>query len=575
MSHVLQDLRYALRSLRTRPGFSLVVVLTLGLGIGVNTAIVSLVNAVLLKPLPFADPDRLLMVWGSCPELAAQVGLPDKLPPSPAASSDWRAQAHGVEKLAMLRADRVNLTGQGEPAVLGVVAVTGDFFSALGTPPLLGRTIAPADDDAGTGKVAVLSNGFWRRRFGGETSVVGRAIQLDGKPVTVVGVMPPRFGFPRGAEMPNGYGFAAEPDLWLPMAWSAEERHQRGNHGAIPIGRLKPGVSLAAADAEMKSIAQRLAELYPDTDKGWSVRLEPLGAQIVGEVRPALLILLGAVGFVLLIACANVANLLLAQAAVRQREIAIRTSLGADRGRLLRQLLTESLVLALLGGGFGVLLALWGLQAFSAWLPVGLPGAAALALDGRVLAVTAGLALLTGLAAGLAPALQTTRPDLAESLREGTRSGGAALGRRTRSLLVAAEMAVAVLLLVGAGLLIRSFVRLSSVDPGFRAENALTFHLSMPRTRIKSEERAAFVDRVIERLRALPGVGAVGAVSTLPLAGEENMDNFVYEGEAPPQRGQLVLADDRATTGGYFAALGIPLRRGRTFTASEDAKAPR
>jgi putative ABC transport system permease protein len=419
MDTLRQDLRFAVRTLLRRPLFTAIAILTLALGIGANTAIFSVVNSVLLAPLPFRAPDRLVVVWSSNPAMAKMLGLPDKLPVSPEPFFDWKAQSRTLSHLSMAAADNQTLTGRGEPELLNVVNVTGDLFEMLGARPLLGRPIQPADEATGT-RVAVLSHRLWLRRFGGDRSIVGQTVTLNDKPVMVVGVMPPAFAFPRGSEMPPGSGFAAEPDLWFSMLFSPQEHQARGNHQAVALARLQPGIGLTAANAEMVAIADRLARQYPNSDAGWSVRLEPLTEEMTGTLRPALLILSGAVALVLLIACVNVANLLLAQAAARQKEVAVRTALGASRGRMVRQLLTESLLLALVGGALGVLFAVWGLRGLAALLPAGVR-VSGLGLNGQVLAFTFVLTLLAGALAGLVPALQMTRSDLAGTLRAAPR----------------------------------------------------------------------------------------------------------------------------------------------------------
>ncbi|HZF10684.1 MAG TPA: ABC transporter permease [Thermoanaerobaculia bacterium] len=571
MGPFLQDVRFATRTLARQPGLVTAAVLTLALGIGANTAIFSLVNSLLLTPPPFREPGQLVFAWASFPELARKVGLPDRLPISNGVFYDWQKESRSFERLSLVRADEMNLTGEGEPEQLGVVRVSGDFFGVLGTPTAVGRTLGPADDAPGKPRAVVLSHGFWQRRFGGDPRVVGRTISLSGNPMTVVGVMPPRFSFPRGSDMPAGYGFAAAPDAWVPAAFAEKDRQNRGSHNGMAIGRLKPGIGLTAAQAELRALCQRFGQTYPDSDKGWSARLIPITEQMVGDVRPALLILWGAVGFVLLIACANVANLLLARAASRQKEIAVRTAIGAGRGRLLAQLLTESVLLALLGGVLGVALAAAGLAAFSAFVPASVAGAAkSLSLDVRVLAFTAALCLLVSLLAGLVPALQMTRPDLAQTLREGTRAGAGGVGsRRIRSVLVVAEVALAVLLLVGAGLLLRSFSRLLAVDPGFRTARILSFRIELPPDRYSAPQRALFFDRLLDRLKGLPGLVAAGAVSEVPMSGTEDIDGFIVEGRPAPKPGEMTVADSRQATPGYFETMGIPLRRGRFFHAGD------
>ena len=576
METLLQDLRFAGRTLLKRPAFTVIAILTLALGIGANTAIFSVVDSVLLAPLPFGYPERLTVIWASYPELARRVGLPDKLPVSPATFYDWKT-AKSFEKMAMFTADRVSLTGGGEPEQLGAVAVSGEFFQVLGTPALVGRALLPEDDDKGKRTTAVLSYDLWQRRFGGDRGVVGRAVRIDGVPLTVVGVMPPGFAFPRGGEMPHGFGFSAKPDVWLPRALSPERRHSRGQRGNLTVGLLKPGVTIAEAQTEMSAIAERVGKAFPESDAGWGNRIEPLRQGLIGDVRPALLILLAAVGLVLLIACVNVANLLLAQAAARHKEIAVRTALGAGRGRMVRQLLTESALLATLGGGLGLLLAHWGLRIFTAWIPDDVPVAREIALDPRILLFTLGVTLLTGALAGLVPAFQMTRPDLAESLREGTRAGsGSSRGGRTRNALVIVETALAVLLVVGAGLLIRSFARLTAVDPGFNAKGTLALQVILPDSKYPDKARCwAFSSAVLEKLRALPGVTAAGVVSNLPLSGGEEIEGLVFEGRPRPRTSEdTPLADFRYASPGYFEAMGIPRVQGRLFALTDTASSP-
>ena len=575
METLLQDLRFAGRTLLKRPALTIIAVLTLALGIGANTAIFSVVDSVLLAPLPFRDPERLTMIWASNPELARQVGLPDKLPVSPATFYDWKT-AKSFAKMAIVSADRLSLTGDGDPEQIAAVKVSGELFQALGTPALLGRTLQPEDDDKGKRTTILLSHDFWQRRFGGDRNVIGRVLHIDGAPLAVVGVMPAGFAFPRGGEMPHGFGFAAQPDVWVPLAFSPERRQNRGNRGYLAIGLLKPGVGIPQAQAEMTEISRRVEKAHPDSDAGWHNRVAPLRRELVGDIRPALLILLAAVGVVLLIACVNVASLLLAQAAARQKEIAVRTALGAGRGRMVRQLLTESALLASTGGAAGLLLAFWGLRAFTLWIPDDVPVSRHLTLDSRVLLFTLGVTLLTGLLAGLAPAFQMTRPDLAESLRDGTRAGsGTSRGNRTRGVLVIVETALAVVLVVCAGLLIRSFARVAHIDPGFRPEGVLT--LQVPLSPVKYPDNAkrwALLNEVLGRLRALPGVTVAGIVSNLPLSGEEEIDGVIIEGMPRPKPTETPLADMRQASPGYFEAMGIRLLRGRTFTGADRAGAP-
>src|SRR5579864_4239143 len=423
MGTLIQDLRFAVRGLVRQPGLAAAAVLTLALGIGGNAAIFTVVDAALLEPPPFHDPGRLVVAWASNPALAQSAGLADKLPVSYGDFYDWRRESRSLERLALVQPSAMALTGRGDPRQLDVVRVTGDFSALLGTPAALGRGLVAADDAPGKPAAVLLSDGGWRRFFGADPRVVGQKVVLDGDPVIVAGVMPPRFTFPRGPELPAFYGFAAEPDAWLPLALSAAQRQDRATRAGVAIGRLRPGVGVAAAQAELAAICRRLEQLHPRV-KGWSARLEPLAEQMVGDLRPGLLMLWGAVGCVLLIACANVANLLLVRAAGRRHEIAVRTALGAERGQLIAHLLLESGLLSVAGGILGIALAGGGLRLFAAF-PRLLAGGADLlgaaggggspgtvfGLDARAVAFTAALCIAASIVAGLAPMLQTARPD--------------------------------------------------------------------------------------------------------------------------------------------------------------------
>ncbi len=598
LSALSQDLRFAARGLARQPGLAVAAVLTLALGIGGNAAIFSVVDSALLEPPPFRDPGRLVVAWGSNPALAQSAGLADKLPVSYGDFYDWRRESRSLERLALVQPAAMALTGRGDPRQLDVIRVTGDFSLLLGTPAALGRGLVATDDAPGKPGAVLLSDTGWRRCFGADPRVVGRKVVLDGDPVIVAGVMPARFTFPRGSEMPAFYGFAAEPDAWLPLAPSADLQQDRATRIGVAIGRLRPGVGIAAAQAELAAICRRLEQLHPRV-KGWSTRLAPLTEQMVGDLRPGLLMLWSAVGGVLLIACANVANLLLVRAAGRRHEIAVRTALGAGRGKLVAHLLLESGLLSLAGGILGIALAGGGLRLFAA-LPrllsggadlLGAGGASGLAglgclagvasggigLDARVLAFTAALCIAASLVAGLAPMLQTARPDLAQLLRGGGRSGTGTIGsRRTRNGLVVAEVALAMMLLIGAGLLLRSLVRLLGVDPGFRAAGVLSFEIDRPEDPMRQAPRLALVfERLADRLRALPGAAAVGGISQLPLAGVESKAGVYIEGRPVPEKPEDVLfADSQEILPGYFETMGIPLRCGRLLDAGDTAGKP-
>jgi putative ABC transport system permease protein len=465
---------------------------------------------------------------------------------------------------------------------LAAVQVTGDFFPLLGVSALVGRTLVPADDVPGAPPAIVLSYNFWQRAFAGDRGVTGRTFVFNGKPMTVAGVMPPRFDFPRGLEMPALLNFTAEPDAWMPRLHTPEDRSERGARASVIIGRLKPRLSaktseqasaqasMQAAKADLDRLCLRYAEAFPISDKGWSVRVVPIAEQRVQGIRPVLLVLWTAVALVLLIACVNVANLLLARSASRQKEVAVRTALGAGRHRLIAQALAESTVLALAGGVLGSFLAWASLRVFAAAVPPSLADAASFALNGRALLFTLGLCLLAGLLAGLFPAFQMTRPDLASTLREGTRAGaGTAQNRRTRSALVVAEVAIAVVVLIGAGLLLRSFVRLTGLDPGFRSENVLTFRVDLPADR-PPEELTAFYNRLDQQLATLPGASAAALVSELPTAGQDNVSPVYIEGKPKPKEVLIQqLASMRMVTPGYLDVMRIPLRKGRFLQAGD------
>jgi putative ABC transport system permease protein len=565
MSQLTQHLRFAVRSLRQQPGLALAALLTLALGIGVNSAIFSIVDSVLLTPPPFRDPSRLVIVWGSDPPLAKKLGIEDKIPVTNANLYDLEQGSRSFERLALASANRLALTGQGDPEQLGAVYVLGDLFNTLGARAALGRTLDAADDVPGVPGVVVLSHNLWQRKFGGDPRIVGREVNLGNHPVTVVGVMPARFTFPRGGvDAPSHFGLSPDPDVWVPAGGTLETRQNRGTRYNLMVARLRPGVSPAQAQAELDTISERLATTYPNSDKGFVLRSQPLLDQMLGGLRPALLVLWGAVGFVLLIACANVANLLLARAASRQKEIAVRMAIGAGRRQLVSQLLAESFVLSVAGGVLGVALAWAGLHVFARLVPPGLVDPSSFALDGRAIAFTAGLCLLTTVLAGLVPALQMTRPDLAGTLREGTRAGaGTAGSHRTRNALVVAEVAFAVLLLIGAGLLLRSFDRLLRVDPGFRPQHVLAFELGLSKALYPPEKRFPFYDRVVEGVRGLPGVDAVAMISELPMGGTETVTGIFIEGRPKPKPGETPLAPLRRVSPGYFELMRVPLRRGR------------
>ena len=551
------DIQYALRSIAKKPLFYAIVIVTLALGIGVNAAIFTVVNAVLLQPLPYPEPDRLMMVWTYNPRQGfdKDVGTYPNF-------EDWRSASATFERMSAYFGANATLTGAGDPTQLRGARVTHEFFETMGVAPGHGRGFAPENGQPGGERVVVLSHGLWTGRFGADPTIVGRQIVLNGLSHEVVGVMPAAFAHPADAE------------FWMPLAPVGGLRElftARGSYWLTIVGRLKAGVTQTAAQAEMDAIAGRLERQYP-ANAGIGIRLVPMHQELVGDVRWPLLILLGAVSFVLLIACANVANLLLTRAASRNRELAIRTALGAGRSRLLRQLLTESLVLALLGGIVGVVLAAWSTDVLRSLAPAALPRLANVAIDGYVLAYAAGASLLTSLLFGIIPALHASRRESSVYLKEGGRTGAdGAMGRRLRSALAVAELAIALVLLVGAGLLIRSFIALTSEDPGFATTGVLTLRLQLPPAKYQEPARVtAFYEGLIERLGALPGVQGAAAGSSLLLSRLPGSASINIEGRPPlPPDAQNIPVPYDSVTPEYFSTLQIPLRRGRMFTSAD------
>jgi putative ABC transport system permease protein len=552
---MFQDLRFAVRMLLKKPGFTLISALTLALGIGANTAIFSVVNGVLLRPLSFPEAGRLVWIGG-------WVGNDREQGVTPADFLDYREQSQSFTELAASISDSIpmNLSGTGEPLRLKGALVTANYLDVFGVKPALGRTFVPEEGQEGQERVVVLSHALWARRFGADPAIVNKTITLDKRQVTVIGVMPPQSQYPSGVEVWQPFSFPASP---------ASPFRSRGFHMLRPVARLKPGVAIAQAQADVEVIARRLQTLYPKTNINQSLFLMPLRERLVGNIRLTLLVLLGAVGCVLLIACANVANLLLARAASRQKEIAVRAALGASRGRIVRQLLTESLVLALLGGIGGVLLAKWSLSLLVTFSAAYLPRADEIQVDVPVFAFTLAIALLTGLLFGMAPALQSGRLELTEALKEGGRSTGGTERHHTLSSLVVGEVALAVVLLIGAGLLVNSFVRLQQVSPGFDAQNLLTVRIDLPNPYVQPEKKIIFYEQLQQAVAALPGVDAVGLVTELPLARQSADFGFNIDGRPDPPDGQGPHADIRNINHAYFRAMRIPLLKGRHFTEAE------
>jgi len=558
MNTLWQDIRYGFRMLWKSPGFTLITVLALALGIGANTAIFSVVNTVLLRPLPYPNADRIVFMgeWSQqVPEMS--VAYPNFL--------DWREQAQTMEQLGAFRGANYILTGVGEPERLDGRQVSAGFFNVLGVTPATGRNFSPDEDKPGATPVAMISHGFWQRRLGGDASVINRQLLLNGESFTVIGVLPQTFEW------------QSPVDVWVPIGLRADQANmtERGNHpGIYVLGLLKPNVTVEQARTEIKSIAARLAEQYPESNGGNSAVVDSLQSRAVEDIRPALLILLAAVGLVLLIACANVANLLLARAASRSKEIAIRTALGAGRSRIIRQLLTESLLLSVMGGALGLLFAMWGIDALLAVIPDNVPRllVMGIGLDARVLAFTLGISMLTGLLFGLAPALQASKSNLNESLKDGGRSGSAGASRqRVRNLLVVSEVALSLLLLVSAGLLIKSFMRLQETELGFDPENVLTLRVPLPEARYKENALVEnFWDELLRRVRALPGVESAGLTRGLPMNGGIE-SNVMVEGQETTNPKDATVAVNLYAEPGYFRTMNIKLLRGR-FLSDRDTK---
>ena len=552
MDTLRQDVLYAVRRLWQAPGFALVAIATLALGIGANSAIFSVIDAVLLRPLPFAEPERLVQLAQVWEGRSTGVYSPQNF-------LDVVAQAPSFASLSAIDNDDLTMTGRGDPARLQGARVSASFFGLLGVRPALGRAFAEEENEPGRSKVVVLGHRLWTQRFGADPSVVGQTVQLNREPYVVVGVAPAGFAFPEGAE------------AWVPLEYDEIFRgRSRGAWYLSVIGRLKPGISVEHARQDVSTIADRLAKEYPDADEGVGGTAISLQQATVGDVRRPLLVLLGAVGLVLLIACVNVANLLLARVAARDTEFAVRAALGAGRGRLLRQLLTESVLLSVLGGAVGVFVAWVSLDALVALQPQGVPRLGEVQVNRGVVAFASGLSLVTGLVFGAFPALQMARRPTAQVLREGGRGLLGGRGDRLRGGLVVGQMALAMMLLAGAGLLIRSFSRLSHVDPGFRTENALSFRISLPESVYDSDaRRTAFFEDLLPRLGALPGVRSVGGVSGLPLGGTRFNLSFEIAGRPPLPPAQQPTMEVRVATHGYFDTMGIVVRRGRGFEAGD------
>jgi putative ABC transport system permease protein len=556
------DLRHAIRLLRKAPGFTLIVVLVLTLGIGANTVIFSIVNGVLLKPLPFADAQRLVAIDTTVRNEPDDTAYLDFL--------DWRAQATTIDRIAAYATAAATLTGHGDAQSIPLAVVTSDLFPMLGVAPIQGRVFGPGDDARGAARTAIISEGLWNRRFSRDSAILGQEVILDGDPVAVVGVMPAGFEFPFDAEDPI--------EIWMPVMasrFTAQWADQRGASFLKAIGRLRAGTELTAAQSEMTAIGSRVNAVNPQSGaKSRGVLLRPFQDMLVRDYRLALVVLLWAVAAVLLIACANVANLLLARGTVRRREIAIRTALGASRGRIVRQFLCEGCVLAAIGGSAGIVLALWGIDALVRISPVQIPRLSAVHIDGRVLAFTVLASVLTGMLCGLLPALQLSRSDPGDALKDGDRGGSSAHGARTRQALVVAEVALSLVLLASAGLLLRSLMMLQRVSPGFVTERAITMQVLLPQNKYTNEEAfIAFYRRLRDEVRTLPGITASAVATTLPMTGSNIGMGFTIDGRVDDPNTRTSAAFFGVSPE-YFSAMGVPLIKGRSFTERDDERAP-
>jgi predicted permease len=561
MHTLLQDVRYAVRTLLKRPGFTLIAVVTLALGIGASTAIFTVVDAALLRGLPYKSPERLYHLWESTPQkefAQREFSYPDY--------QDYQ-QNHVCEGIAAYTGGGAIMTGRGEPELVLAPVATANFFSLLGVEPVIGRLFQPGEDKPGAARVAVLTYGMWQRRFGGDRGIIGQSLTLSGQTYTVIGVLPASFQFA-----------LRQADLWLPYQPTEAQLTRRFLHGTNLIGRLKSGLSVAQAQTELSVIASRIEQENKESHAGTGLKLVPLQEQVVGQVKPILMVLLAAVGFVLLIACANVASLLLTRSLSRQKEVAIRSALGASRWRVVRQLLTESVLLSLAGGAAGLVLAYWGVDALVAVLPDSqinaLPFLKTLRIDASILAFSFGLSLLTGMIFGLAPALQSSRLELNEVLKEGGRNTSGGAGHRLRSAFVMTEIALAVVLLVGAGLMMKSLFRLLQANLGFNPQNVLTMTVVLPAGKYGDDNRQVnFFDQLKERIQSLPGVNGAGTVNILPLQGG-NTTRFNVEGDPTPPPGQEIEANIRTVNESYFQTLGVPIIAGRMFDERDGADAP-
>jgi len=561
MLNWMADLRYGFRALRRSPGFALGAILVLALGIGANTAIFSLVNAALLRPLPYEEPSRLVQLW-HIPPAKSFPGL-TLFSISPANYLDWQRQSSSFEAMAAYGGRSFTFGGRERPEAILGAAVSPEFFSLLRVRPLLGRTFTADENAAGSSKVILLSYKFWRDHFGSDANIVGRDITINSQPYSVVGVMPDAFRFP---------GWAP---VWVPLAWSNEDRAVRSNHNYMVVGRLKPGVAIEQAKSELGAISARLEQQYPEDDKGWGATAIPLREQLVGDIRPALLVLFGAVAFVLLIACANVANLVLAKTLARRKEIAIRTALGAGRAAIVRHILAETVVLSVAGGALGLLLARLSIGLMVKLLADRLPRFVEVTLDTQVLVFTLVVSILTGVLAGLIPSLRFTRTDVNEALKQGSRGSSDASGGKTRNVLVVSEVALSLVLLIGAGLMVRTLWELRSVKPGFDSANVLTMDVVVPADRFSAPAgQVNFFQEVLQRVRALPGVDSAGVIDSLPLSDGGSHQPFSIEGRPVLPMSEQPEVDVRLISPGYLNTMRVPVIRGRDLSDADSAGRP-
>src|SRR6202521_5250242 len=547
MRNLLSELRFSLRILGRNPGFSIAAILVLALGIGANTAIFSVVNAVLLRPLPYEDPSRIMQVW-HVPPPKSFPGL-TMFSVSPANYLDWQSQSSSFEQMAAYGFHSFTFGAKDRPEAIQGATVAPDFFALLRVHPFLARTFSPDENRPGQGHVVLLGYKFWRDHFASDRSIVGRDVTLDGEHYSIAGVMPDKFQFPNWAQ------------VWVPLAWTGQKRAVRGNHNYLVIARLKPAVDIRQAQAELSAVSTRLEQLYPEDDKGWGATILPLREQLVGDVRPALLVLLGAVAFVLLIACANVANLVLAKTLARRKEIAIRTALGATRLAVVRQVLSETVLLSVTGGALGLFLASFGITLIVKVLGDRIPHFMEITLDTQVLAFTLLLSVVAGILAGLIPSLRFTRTDVNEALKQGQSRGSSdSSGSKTRGLLVVSEVALSLVLLVGAGLMIRSLLRLSGVQPGFDPNNVLTARLTVPGTKFSSPSaQISFYDQVLRQVRATPGVESAGLIDSLPIDDGGSHKPVAVEGQPVVPMADQPEVDVRMISQGYFHAMRVPV----------------